>query len=329
MNSAKVIGPRSRTASRIRAATCSLTPTRVGDGPGRAPGSVRAPARVSPSGRGARMRRVSEEIRKAASVIAARDGRDGLEVLVLERGAGSRFLPGYVAFPGGSTDPEDLVLAERWFGTREEAARACAVRELFEEVGLALTAEGLTEASGRSLDSLSESPPSPDQLPEIVHWVAPELVPVRFDARYFATASPGGLTLVPDGGETADAWWASPRDLLEEWRTERRKLYWPTYFTMQRDRARAATSPSCWPCASIRASPTRTTSPAIPERPSGRTDAARRPCPRPQPRRPRAGGHEHVRRRGGPGARDRPRPAGRGAPRGGRWPRRDGSARSC
>ena len=94
------------------------------------------------------MRRVSEEIRKAASVIAARDGRDGLEVLVLERGAGSRFLPGYVAFPGGSTDREDLVLAERWFGTREEAARACAVRELFEEVGLALTAEGLTEASG-------------------------------------------------------------------------------------------------------------------------------------------------------------------------------------
>ena len=93
---------------------------------------------------------------------------------MLERGAGSRFLPGYVAFPGGSTDREDLVLAERWFGTREEAARACAVRELFEEVGLALTAEGLTEAKGRSLDSLSESPPSSDQLPEIVHWVAPE-----------------------------------------------------------------------------------------------------------------------------------------------------------
>ena len=152
---------------------------------------------------------------------------------MLERGAGSRFLPGYVAFPGGSTDREDLDLAERWFGTREEVARACAVRELFEEVGLALTAEGLTEASGRSLDSLSASPPSSDQLPEIVHWVAPEQVPVRFDARYFATASPGGLSLVPDGGETADAWWASPPGLLEEWRTERRKLYWPTYFTMQ------------------------------------------------------------------------------------------------
>jgi hypothetical protein len=56
---------------------------------------------------------------------------------------------------------------------------------------------------------------------------------VRFDARYFAAASPDGLTLVPDGGETADAWWVSPRDLLEEWRTEQRKLYWPTYFTMR------------------------------------------------------------------------------------------------
>lgn len=176
---------------------------------------------------------MGEEIRKAASVIAARDGRRGLEVLVLERSAGTRFLPGYVAFPGGATDEEDSALAERWFGTAEEAARACAVRELLEEVGLALTARGLCEAGGRSLASLSESPPTPEQLPEIVHWVAPPMVPVRFDARYFATASPAGLAVTPDGGETADAWWASPRELLEDWRLERRKLYWPTFFTMR------------------------------------------------------------------------------------------------
>jgi 8-oxo-dGTP pyrophosphatase MutT (NUDIX family) len=178
------------------------------------------------------MRRVGEQIRKAASVIAAHDGERGLEVLVLERGRNTRFLPGYVAFPGGSTDAEDEELAERWFGTREEAARACAVRELLEEVGLALSSDGLAEANGRTLDRLADSPPGVAQLTEIAHWIAPPQVPVRFDARYFVVESPSALALVPDGDETADAWWAPPSEILEEWRVERRKLYWPTYFTM-------------------------------------------------------------------------------------------------
>jgi 8-oxo-dGTP pyrophosphatase MutT (NUDIX family) len=174
-----------------------------------------------------------EALRRAASVIVARDGVDGLEVLVLERASRSRFLPGYVAFPGGSTDAEDAELAERWFGTREESARACAVRELLEEVGLALTARGLDECAERELEEVSLSPPTLDQLPEVAHWIAPPQVPVRFDARYFALGAPAGLHVVPDGGETAAAWWATPNELLERWRTGRRKLYWPTYFTVQ------------------------------------------------------------------------------------------------
>lgn len=175
---------------------------------------------------------MEEELRKAASVIVARDGVDGLEVVVLERGGGSRFLPGYVAFPGGSVDEEDAELAEGWFGTRGESARACAVRELLEEVGLALTAGGVHESSDRTLAALS-SPLAADQLPEVAHWIAPSQVPVRFDARYFAVEAPAGLRVVPDGDETAAAWWASPTGLLKAWRTGQRKLYWPTYFTVQ------------------------------------------------------------------------------------------------
>jgi 8-oxo-dGTP pyrophosphatase MutT (NUDIX family) len=178
------------------------------------------------------MRRM-EGIRRAASVIAARDGEEGLEVVVVERGGSSRFLPGYVAFPGGSTDEGDAGLAARWFGDAEESARACAVRELLEEVGLALTSEGLVESVGRSLDHLSRVSPRAEQLFEIAHWIAPPQVPVRFNARYFAVEARAGLRLAPDGGETADAWWASPRELLEDWRAERRKLFWPTLFTMR------------------------------------------------------------------------------------------------
>jgi 8-oxo-dGTP pyrophosphatase MutT (NUDIX family) len=178
----------------------------------------------------ARMPLVDDGIREAASAVVARDGEDGLEVVVVERSAASRFLPGYVAFPGGSTEQEDRELARRWFGTPEEARRACAVRELAEEVSFALTLTGL--AQGNELDAIDAAPPSSGQLPELAHWVAPPRVPVRFDARYFAVRAPAGIEPVPDGGETADAWWVSPARLLEEGTAGLRRLYWPTFFTV-------------------------------------------------------------------------------------------------
>jgi 8-oxo-dGTP pyrophosphatase MutT (NUDIX family) len=172
------------------------------------------------------------EIREAASVIAGRDGSEGLEILVLERAARSRFLPGYVAFPGGAADDRDADLAERWFGTPSERARACAVRELTEEVGLALTAEGLVVVDGDGSSAVAASPPRVQQLPQLAHWIAPESVPVRFDARYFAVRG-GHVDPTPDGTETADAWWIAPGRLLEAWEVGERKLYWPTYFTVR------------------------------------------------------------------------------------------------
>ena len=173
---------------------------------------------------------MDEEIREAASAVVARDGDDGLEVLVLERGGSSRFLPGYVAFPGGSTDEEDRELSRRWFGTADEARRACAVRELVEEVSLALTSGGLVSAD--DLDVVDREPPQSGQLFELAHWVAPPRVPVRFDARYFTVRAPSGIEPRPDGGETADAWWVSPWRLLEDWADGPRRLYWPTFFTV-------------------------------------------------------------------------------------------------
>lgn len=178
-------------------------------------------------------REPSGGIRQAASVVVGREGEDGLEVLVLERGATSRFLPGYVAFPGGAIDERDTGLAARWFGSAAEAGRACAVRELVEEAGLALTAAGLVDAgTPDSLDPVDASPPAAGQLPQIARWIAPEEVPVRFDARYYAASAPSGLDPSPDGAEAAYAWWASPRSILEDWEAQRRKLFWPTYFTL-------------------------------------------------------------------------------------------------
>lgn len=173
--------------------------------------------------------------RPAATVIAARQGTEGVEVLVLRRGAKSRFLPGFVVFPGGAVDPGDRELARLWFGDEEENSRACAVRELIEEAGLALTAAGLSDAGDDEADmaAVSSAPPRPDALHQISHWVAPEEVPVRFDARFFAVAAPPGLLPRPDGHEAEHVWWARPADVLADFEAGRCELYWPTLKTME------------------------------------------------------------------------------------------------
>jgi 8-oxo-dGTP pyrophosphatase MutT (NUDIX family) len=175
----------------------------------------------------------AKEPRSAATVIAARQADDHVEVLVLLRSSASRFLPGYVVFPGGAVDASDAELAARWFDGRGEASRACAIRELAEEAGLALTANGLVTVDGMDLSPVADAPPDPEALVEISHWVAPEDVPVRFDARFYALAAGAEPEPNPDGAEADRAWWADPRHLLSEYEQGRCDLYWPTLKTMQ------------------------------------------------------------------------------------------------
>jgi 8-oxo-dGTP pyrophosphatase MutT (NUDIX family) len=168
-------------------------------------------------------------VREAASVVAAREGRRGPEILVVRRAAGSRFLPGYVAFPGGAVEPGDGDLAERWFGTPSEAVRACAVRELLEETGLALTRGGIRSVDGPSpMAAIEEAPPPLDHLVRLSRWIAPRWAPVRFDATFFGVRAQGGLEPRPARGEVAAAWWERAAVLLEDWRSGRIRLLWPT-----------------------------------------------------------------------------------------------------
>ena len=176
---------------------------------------------------------MDDDIRFAASLIGVRDGAEGPEILVIERTQDHRFLPGYVAFPGGAVDPSDGALAERWFGDANEDARAAAIRELAEEVGLAMTARSVeTAPASRPIESIDVAPPDASDLPEVARWVAPERVPVRFDARYYAARMDGAPEPVPDGAEVASAWWQTPASLLAAWEAGERLLYWPTHFTM-------------------------------------------------------------------------------------------------
>jgi recombination protein RecT len=177
------------------------------------------------------------DIRPAATVVVARpaagQAASGVEVLVLRRSAGSRFAPGFVVFPGGMVEPGDEDLAERWFGSAVEVARACAIRELAEETGLVMTRHGLVEAPGRRPGDEGLQPPLPQDVPEMARWIAPEILVRRFDARFFALPAEAGLTLHPQEAEVERGWWDAPAAVLDGAASGAFSLMWPTMRTLQ------------------------------------------------------------------------------------------------
>jgi 8-oxo-dGTP pyrophosphatase MutT (NUDIX family) len=143
--------------------------------------------------------------RPAASLILLRGGgRHGerrLEVLLVRRSPDARFMPGVWVFPGGTVDSSDT-------GDDEAAHRACAVRELGEEASIELADEAGVLAWSR--------------------WITPELVPVRFDTRFYVALAPPHSPPRPDGSEITEAMWIAPGDALERHRAGKLDLVFPT-----------------------------------------------------------------------------------------------------
>jgi 8-oxo-dGTP pyrophosphatase MutT (NUDIX family) len=110
-----------------------------------------------------------------------------LEVLLLKRNESAKFMPGVWVFPGGGVDLGD--------GTGEAGYRACAVRELEEEAGIALGAD--------------------EELVLFSRWITPEVVSRRFDAWFFLALAPAHAPPEPDGVETTEAGWFEPQAALE------------------------------------------------------------------------------------------------------------------
>jgi len=144
------------------------------------------------------------EPRPAASVVLLRRGGKhqdrALEVLLLKRAETAKFMPGVWVFPGGAVDPED--------GANDAGFRACAVRELEEEAGIALAAE--------------------EELVLFSRWITPEVVSRRFDAWFFLALAPAHMRPKPDGFETVDAGWFEPAQALKAQGAGELALAFPT-----------------------------------------------------------------------------------------------------
>ena len=143
------------------------------------------------------LRRESEPTppRQSASLILARDGERGVELLLVRRNPAARFMGGFWVFPGGAADAG-------------EDHRATAVRELAEEAGVTNV--------------------EPEALVAYSRWITPELIAIRFDTRFFVARAPAGVRPRVDGEECVDLRWTTPRAALDAYARDELAFVLPT-----------------------------------------------------------------------------------------------------
>jgi 8-oxo-dGTP pyrophosphatase MutT (NUDIX family) len=155
----------------------------------------------------------------AATVVLLRDGDTGIDAWLLTRIRQLVFAGGMAVFPGGRVDAADADLpfadtaatSAARIGGPDEQARAilgAAIRELFEETGVLLSAppadlrseRAAVEAGTLDFAMLLRSHglvADPSPLRPWSRWVTPAGEVRRYDARFFVCA-------LPDGAEPAD-----------------------------------------------------------------------------------------------------------------------------
>jgi len=154
-------------------------------------------------------RQTAVRARHAASLLVLR--ANGGEVLMGLRGAGHRFMPNRLVFPGGAVDREDATspvaqpLRPGVQAMLEKAAKprlaralaAAAARELQEETGLTLG-----------------SPPALDGLDYLCRAITPPVHPVRFNARFLTVGAAAVTGDLAGSGELEGLRWYGIEEAL-------------------------------------------------------------------------------------------------------------------
>ena len=166
-------------------------------------------------------------------MILWRDGPGGVHVLMGQRGAGAAFMPSKFVFPGGAVDPADagVTLAEgldplsasralQWSdGPAPATLAAAAIRELWEETGLALAVPGLWSSApdaGQDWARMADLglQPCARSMRLVFRAITPPGRSRRFDARFFlvpASAIAGDANDVSAAsGELSHLQWIAP-----------------------------------------------------------------------------------------------------------------------
>lgn len=138
-------------------------------------------------------------IRDAATTIVLRDAQSDPKLLMGQRGSKAAFMPNKYVFPGGAVDvtDADATLAKplpktcaKRLGPRADVFALAAIRELWEETGLALgvpdeTATQISAPTGWQDFYAAGNLPSAAGMRYVFRAITPAGRPRRFDAHFF------------------------------------------------------------------------------------------------------------------------------------------------
>ncbi|MEM9823705.1 MAG: NUDIX hydrolase, partial [Bacteroidota bacterium] len=149
------------------------------------------------------------EIRKAATILLGRDGKDSFEILLLKRNKALAFAGGLWVFPGGKVEKEEMEQS-----TDElSAARLAAIRETKEEASLDI---------------------DPERLVFYRHWTTPVIEPRRYATYFFYAEVPDANAKVQiDDSEIKEHQWIHPMQALERFKAGQLAMLPPTLMSLQ------------------------------------------------------------------------------------------------
>jgi 8-oxo-dGTP pyrophosphatase MutT (NUDIX family) len=179
--------------------------------------------------------------RPSATICLLRDRPGGLEVMMGRRSATAKFMAKSWVFPGGRVDDIDRSrAADLIVGDNEEEQLPwilAALRETVEEAGIWLTDPPRTEPLGdrRVYDVLDQAGETfSAKACYFANWITPADMPMRYDARFFATVvDAANLVPIPDASELDQAEWVRPADAILRAAQREWLIPFPTHVTLE------------------------------------------------------------------------------------------------
>jgi glyoxylase-like metal-dependent hydrolase (beta-lactamase superfamily II)/8-oxo-dGTP pyrophosphatase MutT (NUDIX family) len=180
-------------------------------------------------------------------VVLLRGEGEGLETFWVERSDAVRYMPEFRAFPGGTSDSGDATIEiEGSSQGPERTAKVCAIREVFEEIGVLLSATPSTAAIREAArDRLLDGRATfgelvlehgwrfrADALIAAGRWVSPPFAATRFETEFFLARSPEDQTPSIRPGELASGEWIAPVQALERWQQGHETFAAPVLYTL-------------------------------------------------------------------------------------------------
>ena len=203
--------------------------------------------------------------RPASTIILLRQQEAGFGVFLVVRHHQVDFATGAAVFPGGRLHADDH---DPFFGGDQSTAaelspsarahRVAAIRETYEEAGLLLAyhsgsrelasretlerlerldARGRLERGELTLREVLEQERlelALDALAPFAHWITPHGVPKRFDTHFYLAAAPEHQLASHGGREVVDSVWLSPQQALDQARSKRLTIIFPTLMNLNK-----------------------------------------------------------------------------------------------